>query len=97
MSRAPGFFMEHKDTEVYYCFEQSTYDQDSSSDEDNDIGNRMFYWYTTCDDLSQDTLFAFDVRDLPKLPKRSSESPEDHEAIIRNALDKGLIKLFNAF
>ena len=55
---------------------------------DQDIYNRMTYWYTI--DSTEDCEFEFDIRLLPTWWSHSSESRENHQEALQQAIDSGL-------
>jgi hypothetical protein len=77
----PELFLEYEGTAIYHCY-----------DDDNMVS---LYWYTTdasdCNIDSPMTESAqFDVRDLPNLGL-DSDDRQNHPAIIRSAIQNGLI------
>ncbi|MCI0527481.1 MAG: hypothetical protein L0Y56_08550, partial [Nitrospira sp.] len=77
----PELFLEYEDVAVYHCY-----------DDDNMVST---YWYTIDDsDCNIDAPVTegsrFDVRDLPDLGLNTDDR-QNHMAIIRNAIQKGLI------
>ena len=79
----PEIFLEHNGIKIY-C----TYD-------DDDVNDRLFYWYTTSDEASDvRDVEDFDVRNLPGWTSKTKHILHDLEAakvVIREAIDAGLI------
>ncbi len=77
----PDLFLEFAGVAVYHCYDEA--DTVSSS-----------YWYTTdmtdCHYKFPETEAQFDVRDLPNLGL-AADDPNNHAAIIQNAIQAGLI------
>jgi hypothetical protein len=77
----PELFLEFEGVAVYHCYD--------------DNGRVSYYWYTTdpsddnCDFAKPDSA-QFDVRDLPNLGLDVKDF-ENHAAIIRHAIQVGLI------
>jgi hypothetical protein len=77
----PELFLEHNGVAVYHVYE--------------DGGELYWYWYTTnfADDnvdFPQDETALFDIRDLPS-GELDANDRQTHEAIIRQAIEAGLI------
>ena len=77
----PDLFLEYQGVAVYHCYD------------DNDIVSS--YWYTTASsddnrDWPQPETAQFDARELPDLGLDAND-PANHAAIIRGAIEAGLI------
>jgi len=56
----------------------------------DNIYDRLTYWYTL--DKTECDTYEFDVRDIPTWWNCSSESPENHQDCIQEALNDGVIE-----
>ena len=55
----------------------------------NNFPDPLTYWYTL--DECEDDQYAFDIREIPTWSSVSSESRENHQDCIQEALDNGVI------
>jgi hypothetical protein len=79
----PEEFMEHNGVTIYHAYK------------DGDMDRRLTYWYNASG--SEEPEYEFDIRELPggcNLDQSSGLVAEESiKAVIRAALDAGLIKL----